>query len=638
MTQLASIEVNGFSWVLENEAMRIRITFTKGSLTWDSCFNKLAESEYVADPASGYLFYYLFDGHPLYANDGGWTLAGSMVTDIVAFDKHWGKQLVLEMSREIPVAISVKLVFEQYDGAAGLRYSTLIRNRDLYNVKTVSDADVIALPFVNDPHTIYFIAGRLVWSKTEGSLPWGRRNCITHYHDGHGWGLNLENNWATSIRSGAHKGDENHPFISIQAWHRSPLVKVITDPEAVQVMLFPDEEIEFFSVNFSVFQGDRIDGRMAAALHLRNRYKFHNPSRVLSTNDWRWALTDPPDPAKKNEQYYRDIVVPRALAAGFDNIHIDWQWNVNDDSVEPRPAFTSDAAAFADELHAQGLKVGFWFSLHGDNWGKGRDVADPANIAFKKRQLDETLATAYRSHWQQIDLGLLNKNEEVTPYSHPQDSVYRKVLGLRNYMNYATYRYPDMLMQTTCEIDNPGGLQNVGLSHLADNGIIGTYLRTESAHNVKDMFQSIGLFPLEGLLETWGEGGQKDGWQESAAWYYQFLLGRHTSIYSDPLHWTPRGIEQMRKFNEWRKNPRMQALLNEMVRPVYEGPRDDVRDIFVGAEDESNGPFVWMFTNDIKSYALLLAVLPTIQSLMRYCLPLAVSIRRWTTSRLVCDG
>jgi hypothetical protein len=105
MMQLAGIEVNGFSWVLENEAMHIRITFSQGSLTLDSYFNKLVQAEYVSDSASGYLFYYLFDGNPLYANDGSWMLVGSTVTDIIALTRVGGKQFVLELSRDVPAAI-----------------------------------------------------------------------------------------------------------------------------------------------------------------------------------------------------------------------------------------------------------------------------------------------------------------------------------------------------------------------------------------------------------------------------------------------------------------------------------------------------------------------------------------------------
>ncbi|MCX6877637.1 MAG: hypothetical protein NTW21_28080 [Verrucomicrobia bacterium] len=52
--------------------------------------------------------------------------------------------------------------------------------------------------------------------------------------------------------------------------------------------------------------------------------------------------------------------------------------------------------------------------------------------------------------------------------------------------------------------------------------------------NVKDMFNVIGMFPLEGMLETYGEDRQDDVWRAKSGWFYEWLLGRHTSIYYLP--------------------------------------------------------------------------------------------------------
>ncbi|MGZ4973622.1 MAG: hypothetical protein ACXWDN_12750, partial [Limisphaerales bacterium] len=60
----------------------------------------------------------------------------------------------------------------------------------------------------------------------------------------------------------------------IDAWKETSNVKVYTNPKAVQLVLFPKEEVEYFSVNLTVFKGDMWDGRKAAAQHLRQRFKY----------------------------------------------------------------------------------------------------------------------------------------------------------------------------------------------------------------------------------------------------------------------------------------------------------------------------------------------------------------------------
>ena len=142
-------------------------------------------------------------------------------------------------------------------------------------------------------------------------------------------------------------------------------------------------------------------------------------------------------------------------------------------------------------------------------------MADPANVDFKLKQTEDDLIGKYHSRWGQLDCGLLWKTGTVTPYSHPSDSVYRKLLGMRRYINAITHEYPDYLMHITCEIDNPSNEnegqppygQNVGLAHLGDNAIIGSFRRTETADDVRDLFASVGLFPIEGELSTWGGDG-----------------------------------------------------------------------------------------------------------------------------------
>jgi hypothetical protein len=185
--------------------------------------------------------------------------------------------------------------------------------------------------------------------------------------------------------------------------------------------------------------------------------------------------------------------------------------------------------------------------------------------------------------------------------------VYRKILGMRRYMNTVAHQYPDFIMQTTCEVDNPAGPgagdshgnQNVGLLHLADNGIAGMYRRTEYGDDVRDLFADVGMFPLEGMLSTWGEDGNAGAaWKDSPLWYYQFLLARHTSIYSWPGDWSQQSVAHLRVFNDWRNNPRIKAVLGELMRPVYNGP-DWMK---------NEGPWCWMFTDERRTKALVFAI------------------------------
>jgi len=54
----------------------------------------------------------------------------------------------------------------------------------------------------------------------------------------------------------------------------------------------------------------------------------------------------------------------------------------------------------------------------------------------------------------------------------------------------------------------------------------------------------------------------------------------------------------LRAFNDWRKNPRFKAVLNELMRPVYNG-----------ADWQKNeGPWSWMFVDERKTKALLFAI------------------------------
>jgi len=566
-----------------------------------SLYNKEAKAEYLTGSGSHYLFRYTCDGELLSSSGGNWKLDAYAVRDVMVYGKAWGKSLEVCLSgKQAAGGLSVKLVFEIYDGRSGLRYQTYVRNNDLLHAKLISASDIIGLNFPNDPHTLHYVPLLTRWESTRGGAAALKRNAVCVYDTGHGWCLNSENNWATSLSGGAMNASCDNPFLKMDIWHGNNDVTVYTDTEAVQLELFPGEEMEYFAVNVEVFKGDQWDGRVAVSEHLRKRYKFHDPSRVLSINDWQWfSSKDCP----RTERNYRHVCIPKVREAGFDQINVDDYWNhYHGDTTNCVESFTSDLPALAAHINGQGLKFGIWFSPTGGFFGAPRDLADPATIEIKRRQQEHVLIPQYRSTWDQIDLGIFWKEESATWYSHPSDSVYRKVIKARAYMNDIAHRYPDYMMQTTCEVDNMlikvGEPQSVGLLHLPDNGIAGMFMRTSDRDNVKDMFNLIGSFPLEGSLATFGaDGVGPDAWQTNVGWYYSFLLARHTSLYSKPNTWDDNGVSVVRAFNEWRKNSRIKALLNELVRPVYDGQNDD-----------NEGPYAWMFVNDAKSSGLLLAI------------------------------
>jgi hypothetical protein len=592
----------GNSWKLYNEVVSLAVEFNDGRLALRSLANLQAKVDDLTGQPSVPLFSHVIDGGVVTADDGGWSLAGASVADIECYGKKWGKRLEISLTRSQPVAILTRQVFEIHDGLAALRYSSWVKNLTDHKAR-IQTSDVLSLNLPDSPHTLYAIEGVLNWTASKGGLTNGGRNALVRYDTGDGWFMIPENNWATCLEPGGGKAHSKDKLLGLFVWDGAKTVRVATNPKAVQLVLFPQEEVEYFAANLGVFTGDVMDGRMAVAEHFRKRYKFHDTAHVLSTNDWQWK-------GNRTDAHYRNIVIPKARAAGFDRIHIDDFWYEPSDGVDPKEKWT-DMPALCDFILTNGMKPGHWFSLQGkictEGWGNGRDCADPANVDFKLKQMQETLLGKYHTAWDQVDAGLLWKTDQETAYSHPSDSVYRKILGMRRYMNTIAHQHPDFIMQTTCEVDNPAGPgagdshgnQNVGLLHLADNGIAGMYRRTEYGDDVRDLFADVGMFPLEGMLSTWGEDGNAGAaWKDSPLWYYQFLLARHTSIYSWPGDWSAQSVAHLRVFNEWRSNPRIKAVLGELMRPVYNGP-DWMK---------NEGPWCWMFTDERRTKALVFAI------------------------------
>lgn len=593
------------SWKLQNDAMSMTVMFRDGSLAVGSLKHRATGVEALDVKGAPPLFTHRIDGADVRADDGKWTLSGATVSDLRFYERSWGKRLEIVMERHEPVPFQTRHVFEIHDGRAGVRYHSYVKNLTDSKV-TIHASEVLHLNLPDRPHTLYAIEGIVNWIETRDGMTHGGRNALVRYDAGNGWYVLPENNWATCLESGPHQGHSSEKLLGIDVWSDGAGMRVKTNPKAVQLVLFPHEEVEYFAVNLGLFEGDVLDGRVASAEHLRKRYKFRNPSHVLSTNDWQWGGQG----GKRTEANYREIVIPKARDAGFDRVHIDDFWYEPEDGTDPKGKWT-DMPSLCEHIIAEGMKPGHWFSLQGkicvNGWANGRDCADPANVDFKLKQMRDVLIGQYHTAWDQVDAGLLWKTPEVTNYSHPSDSVYRKILGMRRYMNTIAHEYPDFIMQTTCEVDNPAGPgasdsrgnQNIGLIHLADNGIAGMFRRTEYSDDVRDLFASVGMFPVEGMLSTWGEDGNINAaWKDSPMWYYQFLLARHTSIYSWPGDWSGQSVAHLRRFNDWRKNPRIEPVLNELMHPVYNGP--DWK--------KNEGPWCWMFADAKKSQALVFAI------------------------------
>ena len=534
------------------------------------------------------------------AADGGWELADSRIEPIELYGVNWGKRLEIDLSRQDP-EMTVTLSFEIYNGRSGLQYHTFIRNDSAGSKLRVMESDIISLNFTNDPHVIHYVPFQVAWS-TAQTLSKARRNCVTRYDTGDGWSINPENNWATSLVPGGFNADHENTFLFMDVWNGNDNVKIYSNPKAVQLVLFPEEQREYFGINLSVFKGDDTDGRMAVAEHFRKRYKYADPTKRLSTNNWGYKTVY--GNHRLWESHYINSVLPVCIETNMDAIHIDDFWNGEGttfirDSEKFMTDITLDPVGLIRQFNNAGLKFGIWYSPNGgegSGWGTPKDLADKSWFPAKYKQMDETILAAdkYNSKWDQIDLGLFWKEDRVTAYSHPTDSVFRKVMNLREYMENFTHKDVDLFMQTTCEVDNPGGPQNVALIHIVDNGLAGMYGRTEYGDQLKDLFGAFGLFPLESQLMTWGED-QSAPWYNTTEWFYKFLVARHTSIYTDPDLWQADGKVLLRKFNDWRKNPRMASLLNELYRPVYTG-------------SNMGGPFIWMFADEAKSKAIVIGV------------------------------
>jgi hypothetical protein len=166
-------------------------------------------------------------------------------------------------------------------------------------------------------------------------------------------------------------------------------------------------------------------------------------------------------------------------------------------------------------------------------------------------------------------------------------------------------KYPDHQMLTTCETENPIGAtdQCVSLMLIGENGQAGAYKRTDGARgfadvqaNLRDAMNYIGLMPLEAAVQVHGEdrGDPQPDMFTTQAVYASLLCGCST-YYSDVRRWTPEQRTFFRRFNDWRKSPRISALLREVAHPLAIG-------------EDNTGPYAWSYTHPAKNEALLVCV------------------------------
>lgn len=621
------------TWTLENDVLRTKIAFTDaGSIKLTSFYNKSAGREYLpqieADNHST-LFHYNYrlleagqtgkeavaSTSSLDANDNGFVLGTPTERDITMTetDGHTSK---VGKRLEIPVTkngITLTLSFELYDGRAGLKYQAYITNNSADKRLQITSSDVIKLDFPDEARNLHYVY-LSKWSSTTGGVDKTDTKkesedikvIINRYQTGDGFYVEPEVNSKTEI----FKRDPGtldtgaaymaRSFAGISAF-KGDMVKVATNPEAMQLVLFPGEQFEYIAVNLTAFKGDIVDGKMAAEEHLRARFKYNHTSTILNTNDWQWG-TD-----KRNEAYYKEVAVPKIKEAGFDMVMFDDGWNNADDNgtsrdgVAPLPSYTDNMNRLADYYKSHGLMLGMWYSMTGGYHNRGNDLADPAVIAAKKDKILSMIDNYHLSH-QMVDLTEFWPNLAVTSYSHPTDNVYRKNVLTNHVLNEVVDEHPDYKVKYTTEVDiwPTQGDRTNELLHVVDNGW--TTSTTEYGESL-DIPIFAGLFGHMPLNSVYFNIGDMSNGNMST--YYKYMFARNIKHGNAPDTWSQKNIDLMAKFNAWRNSSRIQTLTDSIIRPVYNGAGWDSN--VASNWNQDGGPYVMMHVSQNKDQALMIA-------------------------------
>ncbi|MFD4957854.1 hypothetical protein [Microbacterium sp. NPDC058389] len=601
------------SWTLENQVLRVTVRFANGSVHLDALRNLRAGVEYLSDAPRTHLFVYTLNGATeVKADDGGWVLESTTENVIYAAvpggNQRVGRQRVLVISRTSPVPMRVTLYFELYDGSSGLRYFTRIKNNDPAAKLTISESVVLALGIPSAPHETFYV-NNMRWHSTTGPLSPAAQITTDHrtraerakkaivvYPAGHGWSLSPELNWKTQKGKGSEAEYMQPPFAGLNLWSGVTNVRIDTRPEVLQLVLFPNEEFEYLSVNFTVFTGTVVDGKMAEQTHFRRRFRYNNVSTLFNTNDWDWRS------AARQNRYYRDVVVPKAAAAAMGMVMFDDLWNTTRDSIDVDPTLLPSIGSLdeiAQLISNNGMKFGMWFSLTGGYHNQGRDLANHSELDAKRTQI-LALIENYGLEHQMIDLTEFWQNDAVTSYSHPTDNVYRKAVLSRNMLNGIVAEHPGFGVKLTSEVDIfPTQTDRTnGLLHVVDNGWLTAHGAVTDSPSIETVICSFGHLPMGSTYLA----GKVSGRMED---YYSYLPVRNVKFPQDPgdpVAWPTAGITLMSKFNRWRAHPRISALTEKDFRPVYLGQGWDTANWTT-----SVGPYAWMYLNDDRTRGLLVA-------------------------------
>lgn len=619
-------------WMLENDILKLEVGYaSQGSIALNSFYNKEAGVDYLADN-KGCLFeltgqflpqekhggWKNTEGFVLCSDEAGWVYENHEVIDIFlssALPEVIGKELIISLSRD---GVGMRLEFELYAGRAGVRYQAHIENQRADMKLLVEKAHVISLPFPNSPHNLHYVTN-IEWASTTGSVEEapmynkgkGVAKCFINLYDTEdGWYVAPEVNWKTQYgpEKPADEGYEymHRAFAGLTAWGSGSedFVRVSTNPESFQLVLFPEEEFEFIAVNMTAFKGDIVDGKMAVEEHLRKRFRYHDTSTTFVVNDWDWFTQ-----GLRTEEFFCEVAIPKTLEAGYEMIMFDDGWNnlnaagngldnsdLSRDPIVPDSRVTADMAGFTQYIADQGLLFGLWYSNSGDNHNKGHDLASDSVLRKKKEQIEYMINNYHMAH-QAVDLTQYWQNVEETSYSHPSDNVYRKVVLTRNMMNELVDKYPQYVVKVTSELDiyPTQGDRNVDLLHLPNNGWITTTGAGTAAQSAGLLF---GHMPL---ASGYVGGGNPTGKMVD---HYASMSARNVKVSQCPKDWDENGIQIMSKFNAWRRSKRIQDLTNGIMRPVYFGKNWDSP-----SADKWNlgqGPYLWMYVNEDKSNALLI--------------------------------
>ena len=163
----SSVTSSDGEWVLENDVLRLKLSFQEGSgISLQEVYNKAANTSLT----QGGSLLFTYTGRLLAltpqqattnftfrASDAEWVLAGTDVADILlpeaAGNEHLGKQLDIVLRRE---QMQARLRFKIYDGGSGVHFQTYLKNLTATHDILIENSEVIRLDFPNQAHWLHY--------------------------------------------------------------------------------------------------------------------------------------------------------------------------------------------------------------------------------------------------------------------------------------------------------------------------------------------------------------------------------------------------------------------------------------------------------------------------------------------------